>query len=767
MRKTTWILTLLLLSLMAEAQVVWFDGKTPVTYSVPKRVEPVVKTALEMWKSDMRQVTGMEPVASAKPRIKVVQGKGADDGFRIYIKGEQIIVEGYNGRGMAYGLLEVSRMAGVSPWVWWGDLVPEKKERLVIDADFKTEQQPSVAYRGIFLNDEDWSLRHWSYTTFEPAPFGHIGPKTYKKIFQLLLRLRANAVWPAMHEGTVAFFKIPGAKAMADSCGIVVGTSHCEPLLRNNVGEWNTKERGAFNYRTNREAVQKYWIERLQEVRKSKDNMFTIGMRGIHDSSMEGYHTEQEKFDALQQVINDQQDLLRKHIGDPAKQMQVFVPYKEVLQLYEKGLQVPDYVTLMWCDDNYGYMTRLSDAQEQLRKGGAGVYYHLSYWGRPHDYLWLTTTQPGLIYNEMREAYDHNCRKLWIANVHDPKVAGYDLELFLDMAWNIDCVSGETINDHYKAWLCRQFGKEAGERLFPVMHEFYRLCGIRRPEFMGWTQVELDKKVYPRGLSPVSDIPLTPQEAATRIADFERIKTTVSESRSLIRQELQDAFFAAIEYPVSAAAAMNRKILCDSTESHQAYEEIQLLTKQYNELCGGKWRGLMDAAPRKLPVYENVHGHLTGIPANRVNTIHACDYAEVTGNSRTIQMLGRSMKAVSLQKNGVLTYRFDVEEEDDYVIRTALIPTQPNDNGDLRFSVGIDGQEPTVYSLKEPFRSERWKENVLNGQAVRDTKAHLSKGSHTLTIRALDNHIIVDQLRLEAFLPDSLDEVKEVQSKSQ
>lgn len=372
MKKITWILTLLLLSLMAKAQVVWFDGKTPVTYSVPKRVEPVVKTALEMWKGDIRQVTGMEPVASAKPRIKVVQGKGADDGFRIYIKGEQIIVEGYNGRGMAYGLLELSRMAGVSPWVWWGDLVPEKRDRLVIDADFKTEQQPSVAYRGIFLNDEDWSLRHWSYTTFEPAPFGHIGLKTYKKIFQLLLRLRANAVWPAMHEGTVAFFKIPGAKAMADSCGIVVGTSHCEPLLRNNVGEWNTKERGAFNYRTNREAVQQYWIERLQEVRKSKDNMFTIGMRGIHDSSMEGYHTEQEKFDALQQVINDQQDLLRKHIGDPAKQMQVFVPYKEVLQLYEKGLQVPDYVTLMWCDDNYGYMTRLSDAQEQQRKGGGG-----------------------------------------------------------------------------------------------------------------------------------------------------------------------------------------------------------------------------------------------------------------------------------------------------------------------------------------------------------------------------------------------------------
>lgn len=742
----------MLLSLTAQAQqkepavVVWFDGKAPISYSVPKNVEPVVKIALGMWKSDMLQVTGMEPVASSQPKIKVMQGKGAADGFRIYIKGDQIVVEGGNGRGMAYGLLELSRLAGVSPWIWWGDVVPEKKSRLVIDAGYKTEQQPSVAYRGIFLNDEDWSLRNWSFRTLEPAPSGHIGPQTYKKIFQLLLRLRANAIWPAMHEGTTAFFKTPGAKAMADSCGIVIGTSHCEPLLRNNVGEWDAKERGAFNYRTNREAVQQYWTERLQEVRKSKDNMFTIGMRGIHDSSMEGYKTEQEKFDGLQQVINDQQELLRKHIGDPSKLMQVFVPYKEVLQLYEKGLQVPDYVTLMWCDDNYGYITRLSDAKEQLRSGGGGVYYHLSYWGRPHDYLWLTTTQPGLIYNEMRQAYDHHVRQLWIANVHDPKVAGYDLELFLDMAWNIDCVNGETINDHYKAWLCRQFGKEAGRRLFPAMHEFYRLCGIRKPEFMGWTQVELDKKQFPRGLSQVSEVPLSPQEATTRLADFERIKATVMESSAYIRPALKDAFFAAIEYPVSATAAMNRKILCDSAESHRAYSEIQSLTKQYNEMHGGKWHGLMDAAPRRLPVFEDVHARLTGQAANIIMTLNACNYEKTSAGSHTIQMLGRSMNAVALQKDGQLTYRFEVDSDGDYTIRTALIPTQPNDNGDLRFSVSIDGAEPAIYSLKEPFRSERWKQNVLNGQTVRDAKVSLSKGQHTLTIRALDDHIVLDQI---------------------
>ena len=729
------------------AEIVWFDGQQPITYCVPKKVEPVVKVALELWKSDMQQVTGLEPVMIDASNAKIVlrqSRKLPEDGFRISVKNGQIIIEGSNGRGMAYGLLELSRMAGVSPWVWWGDVVPEKKARLTMDEDFVTEQSPSVAYRGIFLNDEDWSLRPWSYLNYEPGDKGHIGPKTYKKIFQLLLRLRANAIWPAMHTGTTAFFKIPGAKAMADSCGIVIGTSHCEPLLRNNVDEWDVKQRGAFNYKTNREQVQQYWIERLQEVSQSKDNMFTIGMRGIHDGSMEGYKTTQEKLEGLQKVIDDQQELLHKYIGAPEKQMQVFVPYKEVLELYQKGLKVPDYVTLMWCDDNYGYMTRLSNAEEQQRQGGGGVYYHLSYWGRPHDYLWLTTTQPGLIYNEMREAYDHNVRKLWIVNVHDPKVAGYDLELFLDMAWNIDCVSGETLNNHLKSWLCRQFGNQAGERLFPVMHEFYRLCGERRPEFMGYTQVELDKKKYNRGLSPVSEVPLTPQEAAARLEAFEQLKADVISIRPHVRQNLADAFFAAIEYPVFATAAMNRKILSNSVESHRAYEEIQALTKRYNEMNGGKWRYLMDAAPRQLPVFEDVHASLMK-QGDVSSFINACDYAEASEGVKTIQMLGHSMNAVALPKDGRLVYRFEVEKAGDFTLQTALIPTQPNDNGDLRYSVSIDGGEPTVFSLKEPFRSEEWKQNVLRGQALREQRVHLSAGQHTLTIRALDAHIVFDQ----------------------
>lgn len=762
---------------------VWFDGKSPITYSVPKKVEPVVGIALEMWKDDMRQVTDMTPVSTAKPKIKIVQGKGPADGFRIYIKDSQIVVEGNNDRGMAYGILELSRLAGVSPWIWWGDVSPEKKSQLVIDSRFTTEQHPSVEYRGIFLNDEDWSLRRWSYSTYEPAPIGHIGSKTYKKIFQLLLRLRANAIWPGMHTGTTAFFKIPGAKAMADSCGIVIGTSHCEPLLRNNVDEWNVEERGAFNYRTNRKAVQQYWIERLQEVRKSKDNMFTIGMRGIHDSSMEGYKTEEEKFEGLQQVINDQQELLHKYIGDPSKLMQVFVPYKEVLQLYEKGLQVPDYVTLMWCDDNYGYMTRLSDAKEQQRQGGGGVYYHLSYWGRPHDYLWLTTTQPGLVYNEMRQAYDHNVRKLWIVNVHDPKVAGYDLELFLDMAWDINCVSGETLNDHYRTWLCRQFGWQVGERLFPVMHEFFRLCGERRPEFMGWNQVEVDKKLYDRGLSQVRNSGWTDAEREYFLTRFSKISQEVEDIGKSIRPALTDAYFTAIKYPVQAAAAhavkmleaekarliangstigdmfeSQAKIQQSADRSYAAYERIRELTDHYNnKVAGGKWKYLMCDHPRDLPVFWAPLTPTVPSPLASYDTIsydvvspsspivNGCDYTEATEGVKVIQMLGHSMKAVAMPKDGKVTYHFTIDKTGDYSLYTALIPTQPNDNGDLRYRVIIDGKDSTAYTLKEPFRSERWKQNVLRGQTLREKKAHLSEGAHQLTIEAIDDHIVIDQ----------------------
>ena len=803
--------------------VVWFDGTKAVDYNVQGNTDLVVGTAVGMFADDMLAVTGRKAVAQsdkAKAKIRIIEldkapasekkwlkAHGVDtgclntkqDAFSLSVVGEQIVIAGSNGRGTAYGILELSRMAGVSPWIWWGDIKPKKKDRLVIDSEYRKEHCASVEYRGIFINDEDWSMRPWSYTNYEKGDFGTIGPKTYRRVFELLLRLRANAIWPAMHTGTKAFFKIPGAKAVADSCGIVIGTSHCEPLLRNNVDEWDVKERGRYNYITNKDAVQNYWTERLKEVKGSGNNMFTIGMRGIHDGNMEGVKTPKEQLNGLQSVIDDQQELLRKYIGDPSKLTQVFVPYKEVLNVYENGLKVPDYVTLMWCDDNYGYMTRLSNEEEQKRTGGGGVYYHLSYWGRPHDYLWLTTTQPGLIYNEMKQAYDHNVRKIWIVNVHDVKVAGYDLEMYLDMAWDINAVNGSNLDEHYQAWLCRQFGDEAGKALLPAMKEYYRLCGERRPEFMGWSQTELDKKTYDRGLSPVRNTEFTTEfgnELQRYLNDYDKVARTVKRVESRISPDLMDAYFAAIEYPVLAARANAVKILeaqrarqaangstlnvgfdkdfeirWACAKAQKAYHEIVELTDRYNNMiAGGKWKGSMNMHPRDLPVYAapSLPVLLTDKEVEDILSSHdvissdmpirntygviarnACQYDDACEGAETVEMLGHSMKAVALPKDGRLTYRFTTDKDGEALLTLALIPTQPNDGGDIRFGVSLDGGEETIFSLKEPFRSEQWKLNVLRGQALRSLKVNMEKGSHTMVVRAIDDHIVFDQWMLD------------------
>ena len=809
---------------LSAKDVTWFDGVHAVSMFIQKKTDPVVQVAAGMFSSDMKAVTGLAAVMvnANEADIRVVELdkathreaerwasaggpvhtlKRLTDGCHISVCNNQIVVVGTNGRGTAYGILELSRMAGVTPWIWWGDVNPKRRNRLAISDSFRTTQGASVEYRGLFLNDEDWSLRPWSCGTLEKSKFGVIGPRTYKRVFQLLLRLRANAVWPAMHPGTQAFFLTPGNKAVADSCGIAVGSSHCEPLLRNNVGEWDVKKWGPFNYITNKERVIGYWSERLREVRNSAGgNLLTIGMRGIHDGSMEGVRTMEEKTKALQQVIDDQQKIIARYIGAPERQTQVFVPYKEVLDIYQRGLRVPDYVTLMWCDDNYGYMTRLSDSTEQKRQGGAGVYYHLSYWGRPHDYLWLTTTQPGLIYNEMREAYDHNVRKLWIVNVHDPKVAGYDLELFLDMAWNINSVSAATVGEHYKTWLCRQFGDKAGKALWPAMRMYYRLCGERRPEFMGWNQTELDKRIYDRGLGQVRNTELTHAfggELERYLAEFKRVAAKVRDVEKMIPARLKDAYFAAVGYPVFAADANARKMLwaqmarqiangsadkgmllnnrrlCHAcAESQEAYREIRTLTDYYNEtMSGGKWRMSMNMRPRDLPVFgapvlpillsdDEVRYWLnqdsdslkyveTKLPEG-VIAHDASDWQWATDGVHTVDMLGHSMRAVALPKNGEVAYDFTAGDSTGAVLRIALIPTQPDDNGDLRVAVRIDDGTEQVFSLKEKFRSEGWKRNVLRGQTIRTMKVNgLSAGRHKLVFKALDNHIVLDQWMID------------------
>lgn len=808
-------------SLARANELQWYDGSRPVALSKASKASPVLDTAIGMFMADMECVTGQRAELKApgdaviviyqldnlsKKRREALKRKSVPverldsmhDGFDIRVIDNKITITGRNGRGAAYGLLELSRMAGVSPWIWWGDVIPRRRETLAIDRNFTSTQGASVEFRGIFLNDEDWSLRPWSCATFEPGDFGSIGPETNREIFKLLMRLRANAVWPAMHPGTRAFFANPANKLMADSCGIAVGTSHCEPLLRNNVGEWDESKRGPYNYITNRHAVQDYWIERLKEVRNSSGgNMFTIGMRGVHDGSMEGVKTKEEKLNALQQVIDDQQMLLDEYIGNAAGQVQVFVPYKEVLDLYESGLEVPDHVTLMWCDDNYGYMTRLSDEDEQTRGGGGGVYYHLSYWGRPHDYLWLATTQPGLIYNEMLNAYNHGVRKLWIANVHDPKVAAYDMELFLDLAWNIDCVSSDDVGGHLERWLSANFGQEVSEALYPALRQFYRLCAIRRPEFMGWNQVELSKNTFNRGLGPVSDTEFSfsefGSEADWYMDSYSEILRKVEDTEEIVPDRLKDAYFAAIKYPVAAAAnnavkmleaqrarsiasgsaredfAVSDPKICKSVaRSQKAYQNIRELTAFYNDsMAGGKWKRSMNMHPRDLPVAaapvlpvlltdSEVDRWLDAGLREETPSFHYPDgyiarnadsFDMSSGPHHVVDMLGHGTRSVELAKGSSVSYAFNVGDTmATPTLTIAAIPTQPNDKGNLRYKVSVDGADPMIFDLKEPFRSEQWKLNVLRAQALRKMELPpLAPGRHTLEIEALDPHIVIDQ----------------------
>lgn len=805
-----------------NSHFVWYNGKNQITYYLSKKVDPVVEIALEMLNDDLKQVTGQIicPASCSAATIRIVQLdkeneiidkllldnkvpidslKQKKEAFYIkVIKGSQLLVVGSDRRGTAYGILELSRLAGVSPWIWWSDVIPECKNSLMIESDFETFQSPSVEYRGIFLNDEDWTLQPWSWRHYDPQKQkGMISAKTYKQLFKLLLRLRANTIWPGMHGMTTPFYMVPGAKEAADSCGIVVGTSHCEPMMRNNVGEWDKEERGDYNYLTNKKTVHSYWIDRLKEV-ASYENIYTLGMRGIHDSGMEGVKGEQEKTEWLQTVIEEQRKLLKKYVNkDVEKIPQQFIPYKEVLAIFENGLNIPDDVILTWCDDNYGYMTRLPDSLQQKRKGGSGIYHHLSYWGVPHDYMWLCGTQPGLIYNEMREAYHHNVRRLWVTNIHEPKVAAYNLELFLDMAWNINALSPSTLNRHLEQWLCREFGKEAGKRLVPVMQTYYKLVGIRRPEFMGWTVLS-GKTPYGRDNLPVKNTEFNSNEIDYYLNCWQQAREQLMEAEKLIPERLKDAFFSHVKYQVLAAAAMSEKLLeaqranqiarrnydasrwtRDSVlytacaKSQAAYLEIRSLTDYWNnKMAGGKWKYTMCDIPRDLRVFyapllpvifkdAEITKYIKARKNNENlkdddNTFvarNAVQYDKADTGIEIVQMLGHSMQAVALPKGKSLTYRFTTELSDSCMLRIAVIPTHPAIKGDIRYSVSVDGGKPQVLSFRVDYRSQEWNDNVQRGQSIKTIPLKLSANSHTLTIRALDDHVVVDQWMID-FKPE-------------
>jgi hypothetical protein len=804
---------------------IFTNANTQSVFCIDKTEEPSVMKALFMFQNDIHDISGQVIAIKGnlpksgnviiagtlgrsklldqvirKYKISTDSTKGRWEAFSIQLISTKsaniLVVIGSDRRGTAYGILELSRMIGVSPWTWWADVKPTKRSKIFLTIPKPIYQNPSVQYRGIFLNDEDWGLKPWSSKTFDPK-VGEIGPKAYAKIFELLLRLRANTIWPAMHECTTPFYFVKGNAAIADSFGIIVSTSHCEPMMRSNPREWNHDTNGAYNFFTNKDKVIDYWSERMKAV-SGYENVYTVGMRGIHDGAMEGAKTVKQQVAGLTDVFAAQRQLLGQYVNRNIEKVpQIFIPYKEVLDAYNAGLKVPDDVTLLWCDDNYGYLTRLSNAEEQKRKGGSGVYYHLSYWGRPHDYLWLATTQPSFIWTEMQKAWAYGARKMWIVNVGDIKPAEYLTEFYLDMAWNINSVKRDSISQHLENWLGNTFGTEHATCMKDIMNEYYRLAFIRKPEFMGWSQTEPETKAKDTDLSPFE----FGNEITTRIQQYSKIENQVESLEKNIPEHLKDAYFELIKYPVCGAADMNKKWLNNQLansfttynlpeseiakgESLIAYAKIQQMTLYYNDsLLGGKWKEMMSYEPRKLsvfnkPTFNTVTGNLrlsndslTSLQS-KINMPMHTDYvrlkaSEFTNNFTTstlkwqkIDGLGYSLSAMVLQPFGIkpsenitenpsLEYVFSTKA-DSSTIFLYLLPTHALDGGNnQRIAISIDGCVPKTFNINTIGRSNAWRENVLRNQTVLKLPYRFSYGRHSLKIYALDPDMVIDQILID------------------
>lgn len=601
----------------------------------------VVKRAAELFAADVEAVTGRRPqVTSATGetgpavivgtvggsalirrlseagKIDTAPLEGAWERYLIQTVAnplpgirKALVIAGSDRRGAAYGLFTLSELIGVSPWYWWADVPVKKHAALHVDAPPTYSQTPSVRYRGIFLNDEDWGLTPWASQTFEPER-GNIGPRTYAKVCELLLRLKANYLAPAMHPVSTSFNQIPENKLVADTFAIVMGSTHCEPLLLNTASEWDTKTMGPWNYDKNKEGINRVLTQRVRE-NSPYENVYTLALRGLHDGVMSTTLPMHEKVRMLQQALLDQRRILAENIDRPIETVpQAFTPYKEVLEIYSNGLELPDDITIVWPDDNYGYMKRLSGVREQRRTGRSGVYYHVSYLGVPHSYLWFSTTPPSLMYEELRKAYDTTADRLWLVNCGDLKGSEMQVSLFLDMAWDIGRFTADNVVTYPARWLAGIFGEAYYDRLEAMTREHLRLAFPRKPEYMGWGY---HWNRFDHNCEQLTDTDFSftnYDEAQRRLEAYRQLGARAEALLHEIGDEARPAFYQLVYYPLRGAELMNRMTLGGQRnrwyarqgraatnavrdEVQRCYDSLQVITRGYNSLLGGKWNHMM------------------------------------------------------------------------------------------------------------------------------------------------------------------------------
>lgn len=496
-----------------------------------------------------------------------------------------LVIAGSDKRGTIFGIYEVSEQIGVSPWYWWADVPVQRHGSVRVAPGTRASDAPVVRYRGIFLNDEEPALTGWA-----KQRFGGYNHAFYEKVFELILRLRGNYLWPAMWNS--AFYDDdPLNGKLADEYGIVMGTSHHEPMMRAHR-EWHRGEdRGPWSYDRNAERLRRFWRDGVRDT-KPYEKLITLGMRGDGDEPME----REANVALLERIVADQRRILAEEIDpDPAKVPQVWALYKEVQEYYEKGMRVPDDVLLLWCDDNWGNIRRLPTAAERERPGGAGIYYHFDYVGSPRSYKWINVTPLPKVWEQMHLAWKHAATRMWIVNVGDLKPMEVPTEFFLAYAWNPAAWPAGRLQEFLRLWAAREFGAEHAHDIADILAKATKYNGRRKPEM----------------LEPNTYSLLNYGEAERIVDEYNAIAARAEKISAALPQAHRDAFYQLVLYPVKAAAVVNELYVTAARNRLHAAQgrasandlatharalfalDAELTRRFHEDIAGGKWNHMM------------------------------------------------------------------------------------------------------------------------------------------------------------------------------
>ena len=753
-----------------------------------------VHRAIASLQKDFEAVMGVSPMQSVgdakvligtlgvNPQIDqwVKQGilrdlKGKTEKYIIKTINGQLVIAGSDKRGTVYGIYELSRQIGVSPWYYWADVPVEKHAELFIREGEYTDGEPAIRYRGLFLNDEAPCLTTWVKNTFGTNYGGH---DFYEKVFELILRLKGNYLWPAMW-GWAFYADDPENLKTADAMGVMMGTSHHEPMARNHQ-EYarDRKGWGAWNYSTNKENLDRFFREGIERM-KGTDDIVTIGMRGDGDEAM-GNSTDTK---LLETIIENQRRIIKEVTKRPAKEIpQIWALYKEVQDYYDAGLRVPDDVTILLCDDNWGNVRRIPNAEEKKRKGGWGLYYHVDYVGAPRNTKWINVTPIQNMWEQLQLAYNGGIQKLWILNVGDLKPMEYPIQLFMDMAWNPTKYNVDNLLDHPKAFCAESLGEDQAEEAAQILNLVSKYNGRITSEM-------LDARTY------------TTDEFAQVVGEYQALETRALRQFITLKPEYRDAYRQIILFPVQAmgniyemyyAQAMNHKLAalgdpdanCWAERCRQAFKRDSLLNLQYNkEIAGGKWDGMMiqkhisyriwnDNFPKDVcpdlkvvptpeqgPTFSPIHGYIS------IEAEHTFNRSDASNAKWTvIPYMGRTLSGIALMPytvgtdNAKLEYRFKAEGQKtvkvhiitkstlDFLDKGGLVYDAAIDNGEpisVNFNSNLNEKPENIYSIYYPTVALRVVEKEVELPISGDGEFH------TLTLHPQDPGIVFEKIVID------------------